>query len=247
MATTVGNLIASSMRKAGILAKGEPIPSDAGGDLLESFRQMVDSWTNESLLIPASTVVTKTLIPNTSEYTIGIYPPPDPPPANHIEVARPEEIRTAFIRDTYGTDYPVKPMTVNTWGSISQKGNGSRPSRFYIRYGWPLSEILFDSVPYADEVLHLECLLPFGEYLETANLTDVVNLPPGYERALIYNFIAEISEEYGKSISNVNGAIAVSSKKRLKRSNYQPRTLHTDRGLANQDRARGTYIIEQGP
>lgn len=249
MARTVQDIIRSSMRKIGVLAAGEPLPANEGDDALEVFTQMVDAWTNETLLIPVVSVVTKVLVEGQIEYTIGIYPEPvpDPLPDNHIETARPERILTAFIRDQYETDYFLESMDDRTYSRISRKTNTSRPSRYYLRKGWPLNTILFESVPYQDETLHLEVVQPLSEYLPTANLTDVINLPPGYEQALIYNLCLHLAPEWGKEVTPLIATQAVEGKRKLKRNNYRSLVLGMDRAVATQRKGIGTYIIEQGP
>jgi len=246
MAQTVGDLIRSSMRKIGVLGAGEPLPADEGDDAKQEFTQMVDAWSLESLLIPVVSVVTKQLVVGTSEYTIGIYPGVTIPD-NHIETARPEKILAAFIRDGFSTDYPQEVIDVTTFSRISRKTNSSRPSRFYNRKGWPMNTILFESLPYADETLHLEVVQPLSGYLSTANLTDVVNLPPGYEQVLIYNLAIVLADEWGKDISNAIATIAMQGKSRIKRANFRNLFLGIYRALVNNHRAKGTYIIDQGP
>jgi hypothetical protein len=249
MARSVGDIIRASMRKIQVLAAGEPLPADQGDDALETFTQMVDAWSIETLLIPVVNVVTKQLSNDVSEYTIGIYPEPVPVPLpiNHIETARPEKILSAFIRDQYATDYKIKFMDIVTYNDISRKTNASRPSRLYTRKGWPLNDLIFDSVPYADETLHLEVIQPLSEFLSTAKLTDIVNLPPGYEKALINNLAIDLADEWGKSVSPVIATNAVEGKKWIKRSNYRDIVLKCDRAIATQRKGIGTYIIEQGP
>jgi hypothetical protein len=246
MAQTVGDLIRSAMRKIGVLAAGEPLPANEGDDAKEAFAQMVGAWSLESLLIPVVSVVTKQLLVGVSEYTIGIYPDATIPD-NHIEAARPEKILAAFIRDTYDTDYIQEVIDVKTFSRISRKTNSSRPSRLYVRKGWPLNTILFESLPYADETLHLEVVQPLSVYLSTASLTDTVNLPPGYEQVLIYNLAIILSDEWGKQVSPSIATVAIEGKKRIKRANFRKLVLGMDRALVNQKRAKGTYIIEQGP
>ena len=249
MSVTVGGIIRSAMRKIGVLAAGEPLPAHEGDDALEVFKQMVDAWTNETLLIPIVGVVTHTLVGDQSEYTIGIYPEPKPVPLpdNHIETARPERIIAAFIRDQYQTDYIQEIIDVKTFSRISRKTNASRPSRFYIREGWPMNTILFEAVPYDGETLHLEVIQPLSEILPVAGLTEVINLPPGYERALIYNLCLELAPEWGKQVTPLIATQAVEGKKWLKRNNYRPLVLGMDRAVATQRKGIGTYIIEQGP
>jgi hypothetical protein len=246
---TIGDLIRSSMRKIGVLAAGEPLPSDEGDDALQVLISMVDAWTLETLLIPVVGVVKFELKNDQAEYTIGIYPEPVPVPLpdNHIETARPEKILTAFIRDASGTDYIQEIIDNETYARISRKSNGSRPSRFYVREDWPLNTILFESVPYADEFLHLEVIQPLSEVLPAASLTEIINLPPGYKRALIYNLAMDLADEWGKQPSSMTAVSAVEGKKWIKRANYRPLVLGMDRALATQRKGIGTYIIEQGP
>lgn len=249
MTQTVGDIIRSSMRKIGVLAAGEPLPADEGDDAKVVFTQMADAWTNETLLVPVVNVVTHQLLSNQSEYTIGIYPEPKPVPlpANHIETARPERILAAFIRDQYETDYVQTIIEVKTFSRISRKTNGSRPARFYVRKNWPLNQILFESVPYADETLHMDVIQPLAGILPTVGLTDVIDLPPGYERALIYNLAIDLADEWGKTPSVVVATTAVQSKKWLKRNNYRDLVMGMDRALRTQRKGIGTYVIEQGP
>lgn len=247
MAQTVGDLIRSAMRKIGVLGAGEPLPAGEGDDAKVVFSQMVDAWSLESLLIPVVSVVTKQLVVGESEYTIGVYPSAPPFPDTHIEAARPEKIIAAFIRDSHGTDYIQEIMDVQTFSRISRKTNSSRPSRIYVRKGWPMNTLLFESLPYADETLHLEVVQPLSEYLTTTLLTDVVNLPPGYEQVLIYNLAMMLSDEWGKQITPSIATIAVEGKKRIKRSNFRKLVLGMDRAVVNQQRAKGTYIVDGGP
>lgn len=246
MAQTVGDLIRSAMRKIGVLAAGEPLPADEGDDAKIVFSQMVDAWSLESLLIPVVSVVTKQLLVGQAEYTIGIYPGVTIPD-NHIETARPEKILSAFIRDAYDTDYIQEVIDVKTYSRISRKTNSSRPSRIYLRKGWPLNTILFESLPYADETLHLEVIQPLSVYLSTACLTDVVNLPPGYEQVLIYNLAIMLADEWGKQVSNAVATVATTGKRKIKNANFRKLVLGMDRAVYNQQRAKGTFIIQNGP
>ncbi len=246
---TVGDLIRGSMRKIGVLAAGEALDAGEGADALTIFRQMLDGWSNESLLIPVVNTVTKTLIQGQSQYTIGIYPSPQPVPLpdNHIETARPQIIQNAFIRDTYSTDYSLTKMGGRFYSDISRKTTQARPSRYYVRDGWPLDTILFDSAPYTDDVLHLEVLQPLSEILPTASLVDVIDLPPGYERALVFNLCLDIADEWGREVTSTIAVNAVNSKKQIKRANKKDLTLRADRGAVSKRSGLGTYIISSGP
>ena len=247
MATTVGGIIRAAMRKVLILDPGEPIPKDDEGDALEACQFMADAWTTETLLIPVVGVVTKTLQADSTSYTIGIYPGTPPDADVHIETARPEKIIGAFIRDSAGTDYPQKIIYVKQFNRISRKSEGSRPSQFYVRQGWPLDTIIFESLPYATETINLTVIQPLSEILAVASLTEVINLPPGYKQALVYNLALEYAPEWGKDPKNFVTKTAKDTKKWIKRKNYRSIILGMDRALTSHKKSAGTYKITQGP
>lgn len=166
---------------------------------------------------------------------------------SHWETARPEKILAAYIRDSAGTDYIQEIIEVETFSRISRKTNASRPSRFYVQEGWPLNTIKFESVPYADEFIHLSVVQPLSGILPAAELTEIVDLPPGYRQVLIYNLAVLLAPEWGKTVTREIAVIAVEGKKRLKRNNYRSIVLGMDRAVATQRKGLGTYIIEQGP
>ncbi len=244
---TVGDLIRSSMRKIGVLAAGEPLPAEEGADALQVLINMVDAWSLESLLIPIVSTVTFELKVNQPEYTIGIHPSPAPFPDNHIETPRPEKILTAFIRDASGTDYALESLDNKTYSQISRKTNASRPSRFYVREGFPLNTIIFDAVPYANETLHLEVLQPLLSLLPVTGLTEVISLPSGYRRALEYNLALDLADEYGKQPSQMIAVSATEGKKWIKRANYRPIILGVDRAIRSNRSGMGGYDIAGGP
>lgn len=249
MTTTVGDLIKSSMRKIGVLAAGESLPASEGDDALNVLRQMVDSWALETLLVPTVNVVIHPLSGSFSEYTIGKYaaPVPDPLPVNHIETTRPDRIVSAFIRDSAGSDYVVEPMSSSNFAIIGRKSNVSRPSRMYVREGWPSSTLIFDSVPFDGEALHLEVVQALSSILPVAGLTESVNLPPGYEKAIVYNLCLDLADEWGRDISAIVATQAVQAKRLIKRRNYSPLTLMSDRAITLSNTRSGTYDIEGGP
>jgi len=246
MTVTVGSIIRNSLFDINVLAAGEPLPPDEGNDGLEVLRQMVSGWAGETLLIPAVNVVTKTFVDGESVYTIGIYPGGSPPDT-HIETPRPERILTAFIRDNTGTDYFLESMDNATWAGISRKTNVSRPSRYYLRKGWPLDTIILESIPYDNEILHLEVVQPLEALLPMIGLTEEINLPPGYERALRLNLNLELAPRFGKDLGALLATQAVTSKKIIKRSNYRDLVSKIDIAISNRHKGFGTYIINQGP
>lgn len=246
---TIRKLIEASLRKIGVLAGGETLSADEAQDALLTLQLMLSGWSNEVLIIPVVGVVRHDLVVGESEYTIGIYPAPvpDPLPETHIETARPMHFLTAILRDASGTDYDLSIMDAQRYNEISRKSNSSRPSRIYIREGWPLSTIIFESLPYDNETLIMEVRQPLSGLIAAASLDDVVTLPEGYDRAIVYNLALELASEYQQNPSNLVAGIANRSLKFIKNQNSQPLILGMDRALVSQNRGNGTYQITQGP
>jgi hypothetical protein len=242
---TIGDIVKTSLMKIGVLAMGEPLPDDEGSDARKILRQMIDAWTNENLIIPAQSVITKQLINDQNQYTIGIYPS-FPIPDNHIETARPQEIIHQYLFDGAGTSYSLKVIDVREYDSISVKESQSIPSRMYIRKGWPLNTIILDSLPYAQEMLHLTVIQPLSELIPAVSLTEEVNLPPGYEEVLIDNLAIRMAPIWQQPINPAVATLAIEGKKMLKRSNSTPMKLRCDIGLRNYNSGYGTYNINQG-
>lgn len=243
--TTINDLIRMSMRKIGVLASGEPLNADEGQDALLCLQMMIDSWNNETLLIPTINVVTKDLINGVTEYTIGNYNG-GTAPDNHIETARPKEILSAFLRDKTGTDYIQQIITTKTYSRISRKHNIGRSGYMYVRKSFPLDTILFTSAPYSGDVLHMELVQPLSDILKTASLVEEVNLPTGYQRAIVYNLCLDLADEWGRQISPSVATIATESKKLIKRNNYRTLTLGIDRSLVGRRTGLGTFDIRSG-
>ena len=249
MANTVGGIIRGAMRKICVLAAGEPLQYDEGQDALEVFRQMVDAWSNKRLTVPTVNLIEKAMVPNESEYTIGIYPDPkpDPLPDNHIETTRPIEFITHIIRDVSGTDFPLDILDSRQYSERRRKFESARPYGFYLRKGWPLHTIIFTSVPYTDDTLFLEVLQPLSKILPLSKLDDAINLPPGYEKALVYNLAIDLADEWGKTPSQTVAFNAADSLKKVKRANTKVSYLQVDRALRRNIYRKGAYCVESGP
>ncbi len=151
MATTVGELIRTAMRRIGVLGAGEPLSSSDGPDALRVFVQMVDGWSAEPLL---------------------------------------------------------NPLIV-------------------------------------DEATGLETMQVLSAALPAGGLTEAVDLPAGYERALVFNLCIELADEWGKEVSRAVAINARDSKKLIKRNNSRTPILKVDRGIT--DRTNGHYNIVEGP
>lgn len=194
--TTARSLIKSSMRKAGLIFKGETPSAEELNDGLETLNDILASWSNDKLVLYGRTSESFTLTAGKAVYTIGS--------GGDFDTVRPLFINSAYIRDGQ-TDHPVE-VSLNDEGydHIQYKGQGSHPSYLNYTAEFPLGKIRLFPEPGAAYTLFLRSEKEF-----TALTLDTdISFPPGWERALKYALSIEQSAEYGQQPSAVTIEIA---------------------------------------
>lgn len=132
---------------------------------------------------------------------------------------RPLRINSAFVRVS-GIDYPVAPISLEDYETIGLKNlNGPWPRALYYRPSGPLGEITFWPNPSSGE-MHMFADTILGQF---NSLSDVIQLPQGYNLALRFSLAELMLPEYGRS--SEGGAImryAAEGRALIKRTNMQP-------------------------
>lgn len=166
-----------------------------------------------------------------------------------IPVARPLRITNVYTRLTasgsLGIDYPCDIWTGDQYTSIGLKGQpGPWPKGVYYNENFPLGNLLFWPVPTMGGQMHLWTDNVFGLF---ANLTDSVNLPQGYARALKLALALELAPEYGKQPNPLLGEQARTAKAALKALNANPLTPSTyDPAIGRSSRSDAGWILHGG-
>lgn len=214
-------LVSASLRLLGVLAPGETLAAHEATDGLAALNRMLGSWSNEGLMIAARVREEFALVANTAVYTLGT--------GATFNSARPMFIEEAAIEDqssTPTTEHPVDILTSSEWASITAKGETSSIPRYLYAEGtFPNETLNLYPVPTVANKLVLYSKKPLTEI---ATLDTAVSLPPGYDRALIYNFAIDVAPEYGKAVPDAVVMIATESKVAIKRTNQKPRYLRID-------------------
>lgn len=207
---TVRDLIQRSMRVATILGAGDPMdPNDAADGLL-SLNQMLDAWQAERLFCYALSEQTFVLPAGTPSVTIG--------PAGDVDVAvRPPRIEYAFTRDATNVDRPLSIVPAEVWAAITIKSLGdSFPSALYYVPSYPLGVANLWQLPVAGLTLHLGLWTILFEY---DNLDVVVELPPGYEDAIVFSLAERFCPEYGRSVPRDLEKLATRARANIQQNN----------------------------
>jgi hypothetical protein len=185
---------------------------------LAALNRMISSWSLEGLVIHAVTAETPlALTPGDATVSMGT--------AGDI-ATRPISIESAAIRDG-STDYPIGLITADEYAALSDKSVQGMPRALYDDGGYPLRTLTLYPVPSAAHSL----VLYTKRALTALTLDGTVSLPPGYERAIIYNGAVEIAPEYGRAASAEVVSIASEAKRVIKAANIKPRYLMCDSAL----------------
>lgn len=220
-AVTVQNLIKSSLRLIGVLSVGEEPTAQENQDALQVLNDMIDSWSNENLMIFHKVLQTQTLTADQQVYTAGS--------GGDFNITRPMKIEDPIIRLTNGADsndYPLKVISQKEWSLITEKNTDADiPQLLFYEDNFPLGNVYLWPKPNSAKTLLFYSWEPLTTY---SDLTTTLSLPPGYQRALRYNFALELAPEYGVQASQEIVGIAMESKGLLKVKNSESHYLRVD-------------------
>ncbi len=213
------DLIRRSLKLIGVLAAGENPSAEEQVDALESYNDMLDSWSTENLIIPSKVTEDFPLVVGQSKYGMG-----PSLVAGDFNTTRPIGIDGAAALSN-NQEYPIWHVTLDQWQQIQQKATTSAiPTRLYTNEAFPLLELNFWPVPSAAMSVRIYS----WKALSTALIDDDIILPPGYKQALIYSLGIVLAPEYGRQVDPVISAVATKSVANIKRKNIKTRVLGTD-------------------
>jgi hypothetical protein len=203
----VSAILNASARKIGVIASGETLTAAEYADALIALQGMLRSWAAEKINVFATVSETHTLSSGTASYTWGT--------SGNINTARPNQIVSAFIRDSESVSHEVTIIGSGKYNSISDKTTTDRPVYLYPQFSYPLVTINLYPVPNTAETLVLESVKPFTETSSFSAIGDTLSMPVNYEEAIIYNMAIRLAPEFGVSAPAEVAAIARSSYDRL--------------------------------
>lgn len=228
---TAKQIIESALRTIGVLASGEEGQPAELQDALSALNGMIDSWSNDSLLIPSYKERVFDLDDQKVAYTYG--------DGGDFDAPRPMAVEYAQILDNANFRYPCEIYGVRTWAQ-NVRPVTIRPSGIYYEASYPLSVIHFPTFPFSTDKLILQVIEPLANI---SSITNSFSLPKGYDRALKLNLAVEIAAEYNGKLSNITIGQAEDAKRQLKVMNAKVEALTFDFNTSNNL----VYNIVQGP
>src|SRR5262245_60261216 len=180
MAVTVSQLIHSSFRLIGAIASGETLETSELNDALISLNEMIASWNTEGLSLVGRKFISQPTSPSTNSF---IIPQPIKIEAASVAVA--------------GIDCPLEIVDSAGWEAITEKGMlAVQTKKLYCNYAYPNSTCYLWPFPRIAGQLEMVLYAPITQF---ATVNDTIDLPPGYEFALRYNFSTALLPEYPRS------------------------------------------------
>lgn len=203
--TTVRDLIKGSMQLLGLVQKSESITGDEAIDGMARLNEMIQSFSNESLVVYARSWETFNLVSGTGSYTIG--------PSAVFNTSRPMFILSAYVR-AQNIDYPLDIIPDDQYALyiMDKSLQTTYPQALSYDNAFPVATIRLWPVPLGG-TLHMQSEKVLDSF---ATLDDDVEFPPGWLRMLRYNLALELAPEYGVSPSPVVVATAVDAKRNIK-------------------------------
>lgn len=238
MSTTSKDIVQDALEMLGVYAPGE-VMSDADAQRgLTCLNDMLDSWSNESLICYANLEQSATLVVGQQYYTIG--------PGGDFNMTRPLAITVgpgqARITDTNGNQYDMEVIQQDRWNLIGAPYTTSDiPDTLFYNPQYPLGIIGVFPVPIISYKMTWDSRLQLGDF---ADLTTAVSLPPGYIRALKSNLAVECFPYFKADGAQLNPTIqlkAMMSLGNLKRTNMKEIIAGFDPEIVS--RAQQTYNI----
>lgn len=228
---TVRQLVNGAARLINVVQQNEALSGDNLDTALYALNSMVDSWSNNRLMIYS---IKEYVFPLTGapSYTLGA--------GGDWDVPRPMKIETAYARLQPGSpqelDIAMQPLTVLQYAGIAVKNTPSTfPFAYYDNNNYPLRTVELFPIPTGPASIVLWLREPL---LDLTNLDAEINYPPGYERAFRFNLAIELAPEFGKSCSSEVIARANNSILEIERLNSVPMYMKGDGGMTRSGRNR---------
>lgn len=196
--TTATDIIQDCTLVVGIGDAYNPLDANSLSLGMRLLNRMMDQWSAEFAplfnLIDSFTGAPTpgwVLTPGTAIYTIGTN-------IGNLLQTRPTQVSEVYLIDGNNVSYYLANITADEYARLVYKVAPGRPDRYYLNFNETTIVVTFYPTPaYADNV-HLM----YQDRMQLfANPSTVVNLPPGYEEAIVYNLALRLAPALGKQVT----------------------------------------------
>lgn len=201
--TTAADIINDAALAAGIGDQYNGLDTTGQAIALRAFNRLLDTWSNESLVVYVQNEDSFAMTPAQAVYSTSLL------------TQRPMDLLYAFVRQS-GVDYPIEFVGYNDYARVGYKTTAGLPAKCYYNSGFPNGTLTFFPVP----ATAYECHIGYRARLtQIAATTDVINVPPGYEQAMVYGLATTLCPLFGTEPTPTCIYHAKSSKSAIKPQN----------------------------
>ena len=204
--TTARDLINDAAAKVGEYAADSSMSDTSAQICLRDLNRMLDSWSNEPLMLFVKANETFPTVANTASY------------ASSVITSRPVKIHSVTVTMT-GTTFPVDLIDNVAYNEIAYKASAGLPRYCYASMAYPTATFYFYPTPDAVYTINVATERVLSTPLA---LSDTISFPPGYEEAIVNNLAIRIAPSFGAQVPPEVVEIARASKAALKRTNSTP-------------------------
>ena len=231
MTVTAGTMFSDSLELLGVYDPGEPLTAADAQRCMNTSRQMLDSWSNESLTCYAILEQSAPLVPGQQSYTIG--------PGGNFNMTRPLRIIGApgsvYVQDSNGNNYGVNVVSRAQWNMIGNRDasvvTSNFPDTLFYDPQFPLGVMNFNPTPSSSYTAFWDSYLQLVDF---TSLSDPLNLPPGYELAIVTNLALMLKPFYlDAQLDPAVVAQASASKANIKRTNTRRQVSIYDQAIVS--------------
>ena len=221
---SVTTMVLRSLRLIGEKTRGATLTTAEQAECLAEMNSMVDSWGLQRGLIQNISQTSFALTQSVGTYTIGV--------GATFNMIRPiKVVNPCFTRDTDNVDIPLELIDADVYGRIIDKTLGdTTPGYLFYNQAYSSTStatIRLYPLPDSGLTLFINTLQPL-EAIST--VTQIVQLPPGYQEAIEYNYAVRAAGGFTNVQPEV-ALIARSSLAAIKQSNLPQPISALDYGI----------------
>lgn len=197
---TAQELVTAALVRARIADPGEGPSTSEIDDAFVSLNDLLASWSAAGVGVPQIKRESFSLT-GAASYTIGT--------GATFNTVRPLAIKAASVASG-GATSNMEIVTANGWTELGDKSRAGKFARkLFYDAGYPSGTIHLWPAPVTGGSLELYSYKPLTAF---SDLTDTVDLPPGYDRALKFALAFDLCTEYGRPVDAALQAAAAEAK-----------------------------------
>lgn len=210
---TVSEILLSAAIKLGAKEPGGSLTTNESAEALKILISMLASIEIDTNLIYRIAQDSYTWAANNTTRTIGS--------GGALNGTRPDKIRSAFFKDSSGSDYPVEVLYDRAaYDSYTEKDTAADiPDTIFYDPAFPLGTVYVYPTPDTAMTFYVNYEAPLQTITAT---TDTLSLPPGYQWMIEHNMAIAMESMFSLNAPLSVIREAINSKRRLGKNNYRP-------------------------